>query len=409
MKSMQKVLLKLIPENLRLHLIRKNVVVPTGLPNVVIKLANTQDELEQAYRLLHNAYVKQNLMDPHPSGLRFNIWSALPYTSVIIAKCGEKIIGTVSLIIDSQIGLPSDKIYKKEIDSQRNNGKRIVEVSAFAVDPDFRQDGHKISLYLMKYLYQYSCKTLKADFLCASIREGVSDFYKALFAFEKKGKTINYDLVNGTPAVHISLDLSKKNRDKLKNIYAHYPDKNNLHLFCTSEEKEISFELPHGNSIFLGNPLMTPELLNYFLVQKTALHKDLVPRELELIKSAYESYFGKDVHLPGFTNNENSQRSGFRHLTKIHAAFVSTEATVFGTLYDISSKGAFFAPSNDVKLNEGGSLIFMLGDRKLNIKFNIAWENKGEIKRYPSGFGLHFASLIDLALVEPQLKIQKFA
>lgn len=388
MKNITKKIFKLLPESLRLHLIRSNVQIPSGMDKLQVKIANTQGELEQAYELLHNSYVEQNLMDPNHSKLRFNIWSALPYTHVIVAKIGDEVIGTVSLIKDSAIGLPSDKAYNNENNELRRSGKRIVEVSALAVAPNYRKVGHKISLYLMKYLYQYTSSYLHADIICATVRHTVVDFYKALFSFEQKGKVIKYDFVKGTRANFIYLDLRERQMLKLKNIYLKYPDSSNIYNFCTSSENKEKFEFPSKIEGLITHQQMNPKVLEYFLIHKTALHKELNERELKLIQSAYDNHPSLVKNTNPLNKEKTPDRSNFRHLTQIQAVYITKDMAVMGTILDLSTDGAYFAPMQNLPIQENGSLMFTFQGQKFRIPCTTVWKNEGKSVRYPIGVGL---------------------
>src|SRR5439155_21253755 len=69
-------------------------------------LAIDRDTLKQAFRLQHDQYVAQGYMDPHRTGLRLNIHSALPSTRVFVAKAAGRAAGTITPIGDSQLGPP---------------------------------------------------------------------------------------------------------------------------------------------------------------------------------------------------------------------------------------------------------------------------------------------------------------
>ncbi len=53
---------------------------------LVLKIAETKEELEACFKLLHDAYVGSGFMVPHPSGMRVNIYHALPTTTTLCAK-----------------------------------------------------------------------------------------------------------------------------------------------------------------------------------------------------------------------------------------------------------------------------------------------------------------------------------
>lgn len=382
----------LLPESLRLHIIRSKVQIPSGIDNIVLKIADTQEELEQAYRLLHDSYVGQKLMDVHPSNMRFNIWSALPYTSVVIAKIENEVVGTVSLICDSPVQLPADKIFLNENNYFRSQKQRLVEASAFAVNPKYRQSGHKISLYLMKYLYQYTSSILKADLLIATVRVSAVDFYKALFAFSQNGKNTPHTFVKGAKVGHISMSLKADHAEKVKEIYSKYPDSSNLHSFCTSPESCSKFQFPNIIRGFSTKTILTPDMLEYFLVKKTGLHKELKPRELSLIHSAYDNDSSLAIKIPALDQVENIDRISFRHLTQIHAIFKTETTTIMGTIMDLSSTGAYFSPSEKALLEKNGTLYFSIQNKKFKIPCQIVWTNTGSAIRYPEGVGLKIES-----------------
>ena len=54
---------------------------PAPDPHLVVKLAETREELEACFRLLHDAYVASGFMRPDPSGMRVTIYHALPTTT----------------------------------------------------------------------------------------------------------------------------------------------------------------------------------------------------------------------------------------------------------------------------------------------------------------------------------------
>ena len=48
---------------------------------LVVKLAETKHEVAAALGLLHDTYVREGYMKPHPSGMRLTIYHALPSPS----------------------------------------------------------------------------------------------------------------------------------------------------------------------------------------------------------------------------------------------------------------------------------------------------------------------------------------
>lgn len=142
------------PGAVRRPLIRRIVEFPTTIdPTLRFKVAETQDELDQAYSLLHDAYLSENLMTSHPSGMRITKYHALPSTSTLIVKEGQTVIGTVSLVRQSAFGMPLEAIFNLNL---LPPGSRPAEVSSLAIKNGLRHQRGRILFPLLKFLYHYS-------------------------------------------------------------------------------------------------------------------------------------------------------------------------------------------------------------------------------------------------------------
>ncbi len=106
---------------------------------LILKIAETKEELEACFRLLHDAYVGSGFMKPHSSGMRINIYHALPTTTTLCAKFDGEVVGTLSLIRESVFGFPLQSVFN--LQEVREKKGRIAEVSALAVHPKFRNTG----------------------------------------------------------------------------------------------------------------------------------------------------------------------------------------------------------------------------------------------------------------------------
>jgi len=88
-------------------LIRENLRLEYDLPkDFTIEVVSSVEEMEAAFRILHDAYVDAGYMKPHPTGMRILPQHLLLTTTVVVAKLGQEVIGTVSMIRDSALGLP---------------------------------------------------------------------------------------------------------------------------------------------------------------------------------------------------------------------------------------------------------------------------------------------------------------
>jgi hypothetical protein len=131
--------LALMPKSLRFAAYR-NFVRCDYAPDsrLLLKIAESREELEACFYLLHEAYVGSGFMRPDASGIRVNIFHALP-TTTLYAKFDGQVVGTISLIRESAFGFPLQSIF--DLRAVREKRGRIAEVSALAVDVNFRNTG----------------------------------------------------------------------------------------------------------------------------------------------------------------------------------------------------------------------------------------------------------------------------
>lgn len=400
MSKLIKYSLKILPSFIKIPLIRSQIkIVPEmGNPDIRVLVAENKVDFETAFGLLHASYVASGLMDPHSSGLRCNSYSFLPHTTIIILKIKDKVIGTVSLIRDSAMGLPSDEKYKLENDSLRKNGKVLTEVSALAIDKDFRNHGHALSLLLMKFLFTYSKEHSDTEFLVCTIHPRAQDFYKALFGFKKKGKTVSYEYVKGALAVYMFMEVSDQHTKKLVENYHSKDPERNLSLYCLREDKRFKYPAYKNGQIL--DVRMTPELLNYFFNERTELFKNLSEDHRKMFYEIYYYHFGKkiiDVYFPQMIEQKIRE---YRVPTKLSAVISHKEDLIKCLILDISPNGCFVAFSEYQKIlqNDDVQIKFQLGENEFILEGTSTWRNKGINKRYPEGVGIKFnASILQLS------------
>lgn len=385
-------LTKCLPEKIRYRIFRNRVEVPAFAmdPNFSIGIARNQSDLESSYGLLHDCYVATKLMTPHFSGLRCNLFTFLPHSTVIVAKYNGKTVGTVSLIRDSSWGLPSDKDYKIENDKLRRAGQKLVEVSALAVSKEFRNSGNAVSLLLMKYLYNYTFHFLSSSCLVCTVHPRAEDFYRALWHFERNGKIVQYQFVQGALAVHLSLEISYEKMEMAKSSYRSQELKKNLVLFVLAKDSRFHYPIRKlGAQI---DPVLTPELFEYFCVQKTHVWHTLSAAEKNSLYSVYKSLFGycnrvllADSNITDLTSRD------YRIPVEIIAMLQENGHCRIVKITDLSEGGAFIAWPKDLTDPSSQVMItFKMGNSIIRMNGEIAWKNNGKSYLQPYGFGVKF-------------------
>lgn len=280
--------LESLPESVRFALYRR--LVDCDLPRDAefeLKIAETQDELEGCFALLHDAYVASGFMRPHPSGLRVTPYHALPTTTTLCAKVGPRVVGTLSIVREGVFGFPMQTAF--DITAVRAKAGRIAEISALAVHPDFRKTGGAILFPLMKFMYEYCTRFFDTRHLVIAVHPNKVELYQALLFFERlqAQEVDKYDFANGAPAVGAALDLHEAPR-LFERAYARQPHKRNLYRFFV-DMRMPQIQFPARPWHTSNDPVLTPDLANHFFNFRTQGFAGLDAHRRRLLHSIYQS------------------------------------------------------------------------------------------------------------------------
>ena len=253
--------------------------------DLVLKIAETREELQACFGLLHDAYVDAGFMQPDPSGMRVTLYHALPTTTTLCAKIDGQVVGTISLIRESVFGFPLQAIF--DLNKVREVGGNIAEVSALAVHPDFRKTGGAILFPLMKFMFTYCATYFDTRHIVIAVNPNRIEMYESLLFFQRLRATPvdSYDFANGAPAVGASLDLHAAPQ-LFKHVYGPKRQRKNLHNYFMELELP-NIQLPRRRYFTTNDPVMTPELLDYFFNQKTSGFERLDARKKALLHTIY--------------------------------------------------------------------------------------------------------------------------
>ncbi len=277
----------MLPRGRRFEVFRSFVDCdPAPSERLVLKIAETREELEACFTLLHDAYVDSGFMTPDPSGMRVTIYHALPTTTTLCAKIDDRVVGTISLIRESALGFPLQRIF--DLTAVRAKEGNIAEVSALAVHPKFRRTGGSILFPLMKFMYEYCTTFFDTRHLVIAVNPRHIEMYESLLFFQRLSANVveNYDFVNGAPAVGATLDL-RAAPETFRRAYANKPARRNLHAYFL-ETKLANIQMPHRRFYTTNDPVLTPELLDYFFNQRTRVFASLSDRKKTLLHSIYD-------------------------------------------------------------------------------------------------------------------------
>lgn len=173
-------------------------------PGLTYKIAQSQDDLHQAFKLVYKSYRRAGLVDENPSEVRLTPFHLLPSTEVFITKLRDTVVSTVSLIGDGELGLPLESIYGTNVSLIRRRGLRMAEIGSLADRRDspvrfvetFAAMGQLLAQVAMKRGY---------DGLVAAAHPKHARLYSRILPFEQIGHQVDCPYANGNPAVMLAL------------------------------------------------------------------------------------------------------------------------------------------------------------------------------------------------------------
>ena len=238
---------------------------------VDVRPASSRDELEKAYRLVYQSYLRRGYLAPDPDKIRVTAFNALPGTATFTSVVKDSVVATVSLVPDTPAQLPMDAIYHDKLQALRDSGRRLCEVTMLA---DRRVDIRRtlpMLLRLMKLVFDYTVLVLKATDLCITINPRHDDFYRRYLLFTPLGELRRYPSVRNNPALARRLDLVTvrercKGNDLLQRLF---------------------YENRTPVPVFQNRYKMTSADLAYFLVEVSPALRDAPKRVLGYLRAQY--------------------------------------------------------------------------------------------------------------------------
>src|SRR5690348_15667438 len=111
-----------------------------------IRTADTDGRRSSANLLINKMYAWRGYAGTH--GLDDD-----PNRITLSASDHGEVVGTVTLGIDSPVGLLADEVFKDEIDRFRERGAKVCEITKLAFDPKVRSKAALASLFHVMFIY----------------------------------------------------------------------------------------------------------------------------------------------------------------------------------------------------------------------------------------------------------------
>jgi hypothetical protein len=178
-------------------------------------------EFEGAFRCLYQSYRRRGLAPAGPQGMRLTRYHLLPFTRVFIARIGRQVVGTLSLVEDSPLGVPMRSVFSDYIDEFARDNPRVAEATCLAIR-DAPLAGLEIVHHLMGLAAQ-SAKRHGIRRLLVAVHPRHATFYEREAGFRRFAPTLSYPNVGGWPAVPLQLDLATIHREN-PSVYRRYSE-----------------------------------------------------------------------------------------------------------------------------------------------------------------------------------------
>jgi hypothetical protein len=274
----------MVPEK-QIDIFNEQQMLQTFIESVEYRVARNREELEAAYALVYKEYLKRGYIKPDGKPLKLSIFNALPQTTTFIALMDNQLVATATVVPDSHLGLPMDKIYHEELCLLRQRSGKICEVSMLASDTEFFQNGVSMMLNakklffifnLFKIIFDYARELAKLDYFCITINPKHNLTYEYILFKDLGGGLKEYDTVNNAPALAKYLDLrsAKEECQKL----------NKPGLY------QMFFVRRTHPENFACKAILSPADLKYFFVDKTDIFKQAASLQMAYLESCYPAY-----------------------------------------------------------------------------------------------------------------------
>lgn len=170
-------------------------------------VASTLEEVQEAWSLVYQSYLRDDLIDANPHEIHTTEQAAGPRTAVVLACLGPLLVGTLSVYADENQGLPLDSVYHREIDALRQCGS-VMEIGMFA---DRREQMNRSAdglFELMRFAFYFSMH-MRIDNAIIGVHPRHAPFYMRLLGFQRLGAVRSYPTVKDRAVVLLGVNVKQ--------------------------------------------------------------------------------------------------------------------------------------------------------------------------------------------------------
>ena len=187
--------------------IRLRRIMIGGEPrDVTIRLVETRKKIEAACQLVNDRYAWRGYGDSHEI-------PADAHHMTFTAEVDEVVVGTITLAIDSSVGLAIDRAFSSEVDAfRRMPGTKVCELTKFAFSPNVQSK--ELMAALFHIVFVYGSRAHGGTDLFIEVNPRHVRFYESMLGFERVGSLRQNESV-AAPAQLMWLKVSEI-RDQIR-------------------------------------------------------------------------------------------------------------------------------------------------------------------------------------------------
>ncbi len=207
-----------------------------GNPELTFRIATTREDLEGALRLVYHNYVEKNYCGLNRFQMHFYLYDVLPGTRTLVALDGGRVVATLTLVFDSDMGLPSETLYGAELNNLRAAGRKIAEISKLATDRGLGSGQIVAVRGLFRLAWLLASAVRGATDFCIMVEPHHDKFYRKAYLFERLGEQREDPKAGDAPSVLLRLDLQSA-PERFRESYGEATRPRNLYWYnCVSPE-----------------------------------------------------------------------------------------------------------------------------------------------------------------------------
>ena len=173
-------------------------------PGPRFRAAGSLAEVVSAWEVVYRVYGDAGLIDPNPYRIHTVPHAVGPQAAVILDVLQSMIVSTVTVMRDTDAGLPLDIIFRDEIDALRAGGRQITEAGLYVDRRDAGMQAADSVLSLVNFVLTWSFARGGTD-LIIGVHPRHEVFYEDFYGFERLGPERPFPVVNNHRCVLLRL------------------------------------------------------------------------------------------------------------------------------------------------------------------------------------------------------------